>query len=138
LTTAKLVAGDLDRSLDVYDAHVCSSSAPCPPPSLPPVPVCEGDGCHAIVEAPGVLTPGSLSFKGPTNGTPPPPAPPVALTNRQKLTKALKVCHKDHSKKKRVSCEKTARKRYPPKKAKKAKKAKRAEKAGSSGRGGAG
>jgi hypothetical protein len=138
LTTSKLVAGDLDRSLDVYDAHVCSSSAPCPSPPPPPVPVCEGDGCHAIVEAPGLSTPGSLSFKGPTNSTPPPPAPPpVALTNRQKLTKALTVCRKDRSKKKRVSCEKTARKRYPlAKKAKKA--AKKAERSASGGRGGAG
>jgi NHL repeat/WD40-like Beta Propeller Repeat len=135
LTTAKLVAGDLDRSLDVYDAHVCSGGAPCPTAAGPGVPVCEGDGCHAIVEAPGVLTPGSLSFKGPTNITPPPPPPPLALTNAQKLTKALRVCRKDHSKKKRVSCEKTARKRYPPKKATKAKKA---EKAGSSRRGGTG
>jgi hypothetical protein len=135
LTTSKLVPGDLDRSLDVYDAHVCSSSAPCPSSPPPPVPVCEGDGCHAIVEAPGLSTPGSLSFKGPTNSTPPPPAPPpVALTNRQKLTKALTVCRKDRAKKKRVSCEKTARKRYPL--AKKAKKA--ARKAASGGHGGVG
>jgi hypothetical protein len=44
-----------------------------------------------------------------------PPRPavkPKALTNTQKLTKALKACHAKHNKRKRLSCEKQARKRY--------------------------
>jgi hypothetical protein len=45
-------------------------------------------------------------------------APP---TNRQKLAKALKQCHRKKNKAKRQSCEKQARKRYPVKKAKKGK-----------------
>jgi hypothetical protein len=36
------------------------------------------------------------------------------LTNAQKLTKALKACHKDKNKGKRKSCEKQARKSYGP------------------------
>jgi len=42
-----------------------------------------------------------------------------ALTRAQKLTKALKACHKDKSKAKLAGCQATARKRYGPVKAKK-------------------
>jgi hypothetical protein len=49
---------------------------------------------------------------------PPPPAKttttPKALTNAQKLAKAVKTCKKDKSKAKRVKCEKQARKKYEP------------------------
>jgi PKD domain len=41
---------------------------------------------------------------------------PKELTLHQKLEHALKVCKKDKSRKKRLSCEKTARKKYAPKK----------------------
>ena len=46
----------------------------------------------------------------------------VKLTNAQKLAKALKVCRKKKSKKKRDSCEKQARHKYAPKAKAKAKK----------------
>jgi hypothetical protein len=36
ITSAKLVAADYDRSYDVYDAHVCSSEAPCTPEAVSP------------------------------------------------------------------------------------------------------
>jgi hypothetical protein len=42
---------------------------------------------------------------------------PKALTNKQKLAKAMKVCKKK-SKGKRAGCERAARKRFPVKKAK--------------------
>ncbi len=45
-----------------------------------------------------------------------------ALTRSQKLARALKLCHKDQSKAKRVSCEKTAHKKYGPIKKSKKKK----------------
>lgn len=44
------------------------------------------------------------------------------LTEHEKLEMALKACHKDKSKKKRESCEKTARKHFSPKKKAKPKK----------------
>lgn len=44
------------------------------------------------------------------------------LTEHQKLEQALKACHKDKAKKKREKCEKTARKRFAPKKKAKPKK----------------
>lgn len=50
---------------------------------------------------------------------PPPPAKttitPKALTNAQKLTKALKACKRDKSKSKRTACEKQAKKKYAAK-----------------------
>jgi phosphodiesterase/alkaline phosphatase D-like protein len=52
----------------------------------------------------------------PTTPFPTPPKPTPPLTNQQKLTKALKTCHKDHSKTKRTKCEKQARHKYPIKK----------------------
>lgn len=41
---------------------------------------------------------------------------PKALTNAQKLTKALRVCKKDHSGSKRAKCEKAAHGKYGPSK----------------------
>jgi len=38
---------------------------------------------------------------------------PLPLTNKQKLEKALKVCHKDKKKSKRTKCERAAHKKYP-------------------------
>jgi phosphodiesterase/alkaline phosphatase D-like protein len=38
---------------------------------------------------------------------------PPALTNKQKLEKALKVCRKDKKKSKRAKCERAAHKKYP-------------------------
>jgi hypothetical protein len=52
-----------------------------------------------------------------------------ALTNAQKLAKALKACKKQKKKSARVSCERQARKRYPPAR-KKAKKSTRNRKRG--------
>lgn len=56
-----------------------------------------------------------------TASTKPAPIGKGPLTLKQKLEKALKVCRKDKSKKKRASCEKQARKKYAPSKKKKAK-----------------
>ena len=47
---------------------------------------------------------------------------PKALTNAQKLSKALKQCKKDKNKKKRASCEKEAKKKYGTKTKSKSKK----------------
>lgn len=67
LTAARLSPRDVDTSLDVYDAHLCTSSSPCPPPPPPPTPVCEGDACQPPAEAPNDPTPGSLTFHGAGN-----------------------------------------------------------------------
>jgi hypothetical protein len=58
----------------------------------------------------------ALAFPTETTNTGTGPAKP--LTNKQKLTKALKACHKKHNRSKRKACERQARKKYGPVKAK--------------------
>jgi hypothetical protein len=129
LTASRLTASDVDGSFDVYDAHVCTASSPCPPPPPPPAPACEGDACQTPSTPPNDATPGSLTYRGPGNASPPPasPAKPKAKPTRaQLLASALKACRKKHSKPKRLVCERQARKRYGAKKAARTTKARRA------------
>ena len=64
LTKAKLVSEDFDTSLDVYDAHECTSQAPCFPVAAVAPPVCEtGEACKP---AP---TPQPPIFGAPASGT---------------------------------------------------------------------
>jgi hypothetical protein len=137
LTGSRLVGSDVDGALDIYDAHICSSSSPCPPPPAAPAPACEGDSCQNPGSPPNNPTPSSLTYKGPGNVTAPTSAAPASkpkpkpLTRAQLLARALKSCKKDKAKKKRASCEKQARKKYGPVKHKaKAKSKARAKKAG--------
>jgi hypothetical protein len=115
-TADRLVPADTDSELDIYDARVDGGF---------PAPVetsgCEAQGCHGEGPAAGVfgvlpsetltgvgnLPPGSSGKPG---GGP----PPVHLTRSQLLAKALVACRKDRAHRKRVSCEKQARKRYGP------------------------
>jgi hypothetical protein len=135
LTDSRLTANDVDGALDVYDAHVCSASSPCPPLPPAPAPACDGDACQNPGSPPSDATPGSLTYKGPANASPPPavaPPKPKAkpLTRTQLLARALKSCKKDKAKKKRVACEKQARKKYGPTEKSKAKTKARAKRAG--------
>jgi hypothetical protein len=123
LTASRLVGSDVDGALDVYDAHVCSVSSPCPPPPPTPSPACEGDACQNPVAPPSDATPASLTYKGPGNAIsqlPPTKVAVKSLTRAQLLTRALQSCRKKKSKKQRVVCERLARKRYAAKPAKKA------------------
>jgi hypothetical protein len=131
VTAGKLVAQDHDTAYDLYDARVCTAAEQCPTASVVPGQPCSGeagDECRsgtstplAGFTSPATGTPGSgnivakaetLASKTVQKAKPP--------TRAQELAKALKLCKKDRSKKKRAACEKTARKRYGPKKAKKA------------------
>ena len=47
VTAAKLVPEDYDNSYDVYDAHVCSSAAPCHTAPVSPPACTSGDSCKA-------------------------------------------------------------------------------------------
>ena len=60
----------------------------------------------------GNLTPGSTSFPAPTQPKPKP------LSRAQKLAKALEQCRKDKAKRKKLACEKQAKKKYGAKGAK--------------------
>jgi DNA-binding beta-propeller fold protein YncE len=111
-----LVAQDGDTQRDFYDARV-DGGFPVPVAQ----PVCgSAEECHVGGSEPSVFGPlASLAPSGSGNllpGTPKPAPvePSKPLTNKQKLAKALKACHRDRAKKKRVACERQARKRYGP------------------------
>ena len=93
--------------------------------------MCEGEACRgAPAPQPVFGAPASATFNGPGNFAPPAVATvvkPKPLTRAEKLAKALKACKKDKSRKKRVACERQARRKYGPKKAKAKKKAKKAK-----------
>jgi hypothetical protein len=135
MTADQLAAADSDTQTDIYDARICEpeDGNPCLQPAASSLPPCGGEDCHGIPAAtPAVLAPGSASFDGQGNITPPARAAvkPKPPTNAQRLTKALKACHKVKKKKKRITCEKRAHKRYGPSKAKKTKKATNHRRAG--------
>jgi Tol biopolymer transport system component len=114
-TRAQLVGQDADALGDIYDGRIGGGfPAPSPEPS------CSGEACQgsapaapafgasgtSSLTAGGNATPGSTAFPTPTESK------PKLLTRAQKLAKALKQCKKDKSKKKRLACEKTAKKKY--------------------------
>ena len=76
LTTARLAPQDNDASLDVYDAHVCSTAVPCPasPPALPPA-CTNSDSCRAAPSLqPPIFGPSaSATFSGAGNIVQPQP-----------------------------------------------------------------
>jgi hypothetical protein len=121
-TSDSLVAQDTDTERDIYDAHICSSGAPCPSPAAESPP-CLGEVCHGIpAEQQGAPTGGTLTLNGLGNIGPVAPAvKPKALTRAQKLAAALKLCKRDKKKAKRQACVRQAGKKYGALKAKKAK-----------------
>jgi DNA-binding beta-propeller fold protein YncE len=122
LTAAKLSPNDADALNDVYDAHVCTSASDCPAPAggAPP-PCATSDACRpAPAPQPDIFgAPASSTFSGAGNLTPPGASAALKrkrLTRAQLLARALKACHKDKAKKKRVSCERKVRRKYAPRK----------------------
>jgi WD40-like Beta Propeller Repeat len=117
LTESKLAVQDFDTARDVYDAHECSSLAPCfaqPPVSAP---VCStGDSCKAAPSPqPAIFgAPSSATFSGAGNVSAPGSARGVrarSSTRAQKLARALRACRKKGRVGRRV-CERKARGRY--------------------------
>jgi hypothetical protein len=121
LTAAKLASEDVDRTFDVYDAHVCSAASPCLSSALTVPPPCNTtDSCRTSPSPqPNIFgAPASSTFSGAGNVAPSvpvvkPKAKAKPLTRAEKLANALKVCEKK-SKPKRKGCEAQARKRYGP------------------------
>jgi hypothetical protein len=121
-THARLVPRDTDTSGDIYDARICTSSDPCFGPPVAKTAQCEGDACQNPPQSLIDTTPASLTFSGAGDVEPASPPKPRAQTRRQKLAKALSSC-RHVAKRKRASCERTARKRYGAKTKKKKKRA---------------
>jgi hypothetical protein len=124
LATSKLVPQDFDTALDIYDAHECTAGSPCitPPPPPPPPPCTTEASCKpAPTPQPEIFgAPASATFTGLGNLAPEPakpPAKPKPLTQKQKLAKALSTCRAKykHSKARRTTCERKARKAYATK-----------------------
>jgi hypothetical protein len=121
-TSDELVPQDTDTERDFYDAHICSSAfyeergleaEPCSTEAQA-TPPCLGEVCHGIPAAQqGAPTGGTLTLNGLGNIGPAKPAVKAkVLTRAQKLAAALKVCHKDRRRAKRVVCEAKAHKQY--------------------------
>jgi hypothetical protein len=121
LTQSKLSPLDVDNALDIYDAHVCTTGAPCIAYPATQVPPCNTEAsCKASpTPQPSIFgAPSSATFQGLGNVTPTPASAtrPKARTaaeiNAEKLRKALRACHGLKRKHKRQACEKQARKKY--------------------------
>jgi PKD repeat protein len=91
---------EVSETIDVVEEE--KTSGP-PPTSTQTTPT-------QTVSTPTVTTPTT-----PIHVVTPPPPKPKELTDKQKLTKALKVCHKLKAGKRRASCEKQAKKKYESK-----------------------
>jgi hypothetical protein len=87
VTAEKLVSQDLGNEYNMYDAHVCSATSPCPSTATVPPPCDSADSCKpAQALQPGVFGPsGSATFSGPGN-----PAPPSVAASKSATRKAAK------------------------------------------------
>jgi len=111
-TTDSLVPADVDSQVSWYDARVEGGF---PAPSSPLG--CSGEACQGTVPSEPVFsTPSSAAVTGGKNlPASPGKPPPKVLTNAEKLAKALRACRKQHGRRRRVACERAARRRYPVK-----------------------
>jgi hypothetical protein len=124
LTASRLSAADYDTSVDVYDAHVCSTAAPCVAVPVSPPPCTSGDSCKAAPSPqPDIFGPTpSATFNGAGNVVASPVGSvvkPKSLTRAQKLARALKACRREGARR-RAMCERQVRKRYAVKRSRKA------------------
>jgi WD40-like Beta Propeller Repeat len=124
LTASRLSAADYDTSLDVYDAHVCSTAVPCVAVPVSPPPCTSGDSCKAAPSPqPDIFgPPPSATFNGAGNVVASPVGSvvkPKSLTRAQKLALALKACRREGARRRAV-CERQVRKRYAVKRSRKA------------------
>lgn len=119
LTSAKLVSSDFDSALDVYDAHECSSPAPCfPEVAASPPPCITAEACRAAPSPqPSIFgSPASATFSGVGNvesssATSLPKSKEPTQTRAQKLKRALAACRNKPRRPQR-SCRARARARY--------------------------
>ncbi len=94
LTTDQLVSADTDHSVDVYDAHVCSAGAPCPPVVAVSPPACASSDACKVGPTPQPQTfgpPASATFSGAENPTPTVTAPLAKKAVKQTAKRHKKV-----------------------------------------------
>ncbi len=111
-TRERLVGQDSDELIDVYDAR---EEGGFPTATETKHTGCQGETCQSTPTPPVFTPPGSTAFSGLGNFLPTmtpatePKAKKVVLTGTERLAKALKVCREKHVKRKRVACERQAR-----------------------------
>ncbi len=133
LTSAKLSALEPETTFDVYDARVCAAlgAEPCAgEQAAASVPCASEAECRqAPLPQAGHGSPASSTVSGSGNliaahretlASKSTQAPKAKLTRAQQLAHALKVCKRKKPKRRRVACERKARKRYDSKPAKRA------------------
>jgi hypothetical protein len=105
MTSARLSSLDVDRSMDVYDAHECTAAAPCYVPPVSPPPCSTSDSCKAAPtpQPTGFGAPSSETFSGAGNLMAPPPP--------KKVTKKTVKCKKGDVKNKKHKCVKRPKKK---------------------------
>jgi len=130
VTAAQLLPQDTDTAFDIYDARECTADSPClTRPGEGEAPCTETGTCRPAGPArqiPGGPA-GTASFSGPGNVLSRSPAAKHGVEAKRavkpvlqaQLTRALRSCRKRyaHSTKRRVACEREARKRYREKRA---------------------
>ncbi len=126
LTKSRLVPQDYDNALDVYDAHECTTLAPCfAAGAFTPSACTTGDACKpSPTPQPSIYgSPASATFSGAGNITPSASPPSVvrskSLTRSQRLARALRACRRKRGTA-RAGCERAARRRYGPGRSRKA------------------
>jgi hypothetical protein len=114
LTAARLVPQDVDSIFDVYDAHVCAATQPCLTAQVQQPPSCgTAEACRAPFVAGTAIfgVPATANLSGNGNLAPGDAAAAKPVSRARLLAMALKACRK-MPRKKRVSCERRARRRY--------------------------
>jgi len=121
-TAGRLSPQDTDTATDLYDAQICTAEEPCAPVTNASSPCATVDACRAATtpQPPLFSPPATATFTGAGNTTSSSSGTTKKPTRAQQLAAALKACHRDRARSKRLRCERTARGRYGSKPAKKA------------------
>jgi hypothetical protein len=107
-TRERLAPTDTDELVDVYDARVDGGLPAAGPPAS-----CEGTTCQEpLIAPPSLAMPLSASFSGSSNLIASLSKPPVKLTRKQLLARALVRCRKLKSRRRRSTCVALAKGRY--------------------------
>jgi hypothetical protein len=126
-THARLSTQQTNSVGNLYDARICEADSPCIQPPAGETAQCLGGECQKPPPAPPDPVATLLAPPAPATLAPPPAVKKTAAQLKaEDLAKALKVCKRDKSAKKRKTCEASAQKKYGVTKPKKAKKAKKA------------
>jgi hypothetical protein len=106
-TRERLAPTDTDELLDVYDARVDGGLPTSTQPS------CAGGTClEPLTGQPSLAAPMSASFVGAGNLAPALAKPPVKLTRKQLLARALARCRRFSSRKRRSACDSVAERHF--------------------------